>query len=217
MANRKCLIFVLLGLSVLIVCVLDSCAAMFGTSETTGIWNDEEMDYICNALISDMVDSPGFARYTNDLGHIPVIRIGTIKVEDDAHANVFVSKLNNRIYRSGKADVVLDRSYIRDLHIEQDYGLDNSLDSASIGNESGVDLLLQGRVEVIIQENMWKTYRTYHAYLQLTDTTTGKLIWMGENSQITKEVVDEETTMAMWEATAAGLNALNQSLSTINY
>lgn len=186
--------------SLLLLILLVSAIFMFNSCssyEFTGQWDDNDMDYVSKSLVSEMLNSEGFKRYTKSLGRIPVIRIGTIRTNDETDVTVLASKLNNQIFASGVADVVLDRRYTRDLHYEQAYQTDFSYESdVSMGNELGVDLLLQGSVKVIQQETMLKSELNYHVSLQLTDTITGRLIWTGENSQITREIQDMEAQSA---------------------
>lgn len=183
-----------------LVLVMTSCATSVnrvatGTArELSGFWNERDVDIVCTSLLDDMFYSARYKEYTQSIEGRPLIRVGSFRNESDEHidTSIVTSSMQNAIFNSGLADFVADRSFLDDLHAEQDYGLDyaNPDESASIGNESAPDLLLQGTVRTIVQKSGRHEVRTYYVNAQLTDVETGRLVWSGENSEISKEVTE---------------------------
>lgn len=187
-----------LGIFIVLIVILTSCSTTVsrvqtGTAtELSGKWNEIDVDIVCKSLLSDMFESARYKEYSESLGERPLIRVGSFRNQSDEHIDtaIVTSRMQNVIFNSGLADFVVDRSYLDDLHEEQDYGLDYSTydEAASVGNESAPDLLLQGSIRTIVQKSGKNEVRTYYVSAQLTDVETGRLIWSGENSEISKEV-----------------------------
>lgn len=163
--------------------------------ELSGQWNERDVDIVCRSLLGDMFQSGRYRQYASSLdGRLPLIRVGQFRNESDEHIEtaIVTTRMQNEIFNSGLADFVVDRSFTDDIHQEQYYGLDNaSIDTAaSIGNEAAPDLLLQGTVRTIVQKNGDTEVRTYYVNAQLTEVETGRLVWTGENNEISKVVTD---------------------------
>lgn len=163
--------------------------------ELSGQWNERDVDIVCRSLLGDMFQSGRYRQYASSLdGRLPLIRVGQFRNESDEHIEtaIVTTRMQNEIFNSGLADFVVDRSFTDDIHQEQYYGLDNaSIDTAaSIGNETAPDLLLQGTVRTIVQKNGDTEVRTYYVNAQLTEVETGRLVWTGENNEISKVVTD---------------------------
>ncbi len=163
--------------------------------ELSGQWNERDVDIVCQSLLADMFQSGRYRQYAASLDNrLPLIRVGQFRNESDEHieTSIVTSRMQNEIFNSGLADFVVDRSFTDDIHAEQYYGLDYaSMDSAaSIGNETAPDLLLQGTVRTIVQKNGDTEVRTYYVNAQLTEVETGRLVWTGENNEISKVVTD---------------------------
>ncbi len=192
--------FLLIILVVLLSLGFSSCATRVnrvqtGTAdELTGYWNEIDVEIVCNALLDDMFSSSRYRQYASSLGERPLIRVGSFRNMSDEHIDtaIVTNRMQDVIFDSGLADFVVDRSFLDDLHQEQYYGLDYSAfgESASIGNESAPDLLLQGSVRTIVQKDGRHEVRTYFVSAQLTEVETGRLIWTGENSEISKEITN---------------------------
>ncbi len=163
-------------------------------TELSGFWNERDVDIVCSSLLDNMFSSARYMEYAESIDGRPLIRVGSFRNESDEHidTSIVTSRMQNEIFNSGIADFVVERSFLDDLHEEQYYGLDYSSpsESASIGNESAPDLLLQGSVRTIVQKSGKREVRTYYVNAQLTEVETGRLIWTGENSEISKEVTE---------------------------
>lgn len=195
MRKIGCLIIVVVMLLGVISCTSTSVKRVqTGTAkELTGFWNERDVDIVCSSLLNDMFTSGRYRDYVRKLdGDRPLIRVGSFRNQSDEHieTGIVTSRMQDGIFNSGLADFVADRSFLDDLHQEQDYGLDYSApeEAASIGNEAAPDLLLQGTVRTIVQKSGKREVRTYYVVAQLTDVESGRIVWSGENSEISKEV-----------------------------
>jgi PBP1b-binding outer membrane lipoprotein LpoB len=97
--------------------------------------------------------------------------------------------METAIFNSGKLNFVAGGSTRDELRAEKQDQLSNASEetAASLGREVGADYMLTGSVRtVVVREGNW-TRRTYYVTAELTNIETNERMWMGLNSQITKE------------------------------
>lgn len=194
--------YALLVVAIVLMAMLMSCSSSASVSrvqtgtaaELSGDWNERDVEIICSSMLDEMFHSPRYMEYSSGMSRRPRIRVGSFVNESDEHidTSIVTRKMQDAIFSSGLADFVSERSFLSDLHYEQDYGLMNANpdEAASIGNEAAADLLLQGSVQTIVQKSGRQEVRTYYVYAQLVDVETALTVWTGMNDEISKVVTE---------------------------
>ena len=146
--------YALLVVAIVLMAMLMSCSSSASVSrvqtgtaaELSGDWNERDVEIICSSMLDEMFHSPRYMEYSSGMSRRPRIRVGSFVNESDEHidTSIVTRKMQDAIFSSGLADFVSERSFLSDLHYEQDYGLMNANpdEAASIGNEAAADLLL---------------------------------------------------------------------------
>jgi hypothetical protein len=99
--------------------------------------------------------------------------------------------MERAIVNSGKLDFVAGGDTRQEIRNERHDQLLFASDetAASLANETGATLLLTGSVNSIVDRAGNRTVRSYFVSAELTNIETNRRLWMGENSEIKKEIV----------------------------
>jgi len=99
--------------------------------------------------------------------------------------------METAIFNSGKMDFVAGGAIRDALRAERQDQQSNASEAtaASLGKEVGADFMLFGSVRTIIDKAGNQTVRTYFVSAELTNVETNTRMWMGQNSEIKKVVV----------------------------
>lgn len=194
MKNIKFMIFLI----VLWIFSISSCATT-GVSrvesstvtDISGYWNDTDVKLVCDALITDCINSPRIIKFESTNDRLPVFIVGKFKNDSSEHidTSIIVKKMQTAIINSGKAEFVADsnaREEVRAERDDQNMGNANEETAKAMGNETGADFLLQGSVKSIVQRAGNKTVRTYHVSTELINIETNRIIWSSFNDDIKK-------------------------------
>lgn len=160
-------------------------------TDISGYWNDTDVKLVCDALITDCINSPRIAKFESANDRLPVFIVGKFKNDSSEHidTSIITKKMQTAIINSGKAEFVADSKARQEIRAERD---DQNMGNASeesakmLGNETGADFLLQGSVKSIVQRAGNKTVRTYHVSVELINIETNRIIWSGFNDEIKK-------------------------------
>jgi PBP1b-binding outer membrane lipoprotein LpoB len=163
-------------------------------TDLSGYWNDTDVRIVCEALISDCLNSPRVAQaIAANGGRRPVVIVGSFRNESAEHIDTAIisSTMEVTIFNSGKLDFVAGGSTRLELREErQDQQANASESTASaLANETGADFLLTGTVRTIIDRAANQTVRTYFVFAEMTDIETNARMWMAQNSEIKKVIV----------------------------
>jgi uncharacterized protein (TIGR02722 family) len=161
-------------------------------TDLSGYWNDTDVRIVCESLIKDCLNSPRVAQAIAAKG-TPVVLVGSFRNEGSEHIDTAIisSTMEVAIFNSGKLDFVAGGSTRLELREErQDQQTNASESTASrLANETGADFLLTGTVRTIIDRAANQTVRTYFVFAEMTDIETNARMWMAQNSEIKKVIV----------------------------
>lgn len=165
--------------------------------DLTGRWNDTDARIVSASLINDSLNSPRLAQfiqqYTNQNGRLPAALVGSFRNESSEHIDTAIisRQMELAIFNSGKMDFVAGGATRVELRAErQDQQMFASEATASaLANETGAVLLLTGTINSIVERSGNTTVRSYFVNAEMTHLETNARIWMGDNSEIRKVIV----------------------------
>ena len=163
-------------------------------TDLSGYWNDTDVRIVCEALINDCINSPRVAQaIAAKRGRNPVILVGSFKNESSEHIDTAIisSTMEVTIFNTGKLDFVAGGSTRTELREERQDQQSNASEAtaAALANETGADFLLTGTVRTIVDKAGNQTTRTYFVFAEMTDIETNARMWMAQNSEIKKVIV----------------------------
>lgn len=154
------------------------------TIDLSGRWNDADSRMIAEKMTIDLLSSPRFQEYAQELGKKPAIIVGEIRNRTSEHidANNYIKKFEVAIFNSGKADIVESDTFRDKLRVEraQQQDFADPVTVAEWGKETGANLMLFG--EMTSETDVYNKDRVvnYVTTLFLTDMETNKRIWYGQ-------------------------------------
>ena len=163
-------------------------------TDLSGYWNDTDVRIVCESLIRDCINSPRVAQaIANKRNKLPVVLVGSFKNESSEHIDTTIisSTMEATIFNSGKLDFVAGGSTRLELREERQDQQSNASEetAAKLANETGADFLMTGSVRSIVDKAANETVRTYFVYAEMTDIETNMRMWMGQNAEIKKVIV----------------------------
>jgi len=163
-------------------------------TDLSGYWNDTDVRIVCESLINDCLRAPRVAQEIQDKrGKIPTVLVGRFINESSEHidTSIIADIMEITIFNSGKMNFVAGGAIRDALRAErqdqQTYASEET--AASLGKEVGADFMLFGTVRTIVDKAGNKTTRTYYVSAELTNVETNTRLWMGQNSEIKKIIV----------------------------
>jgi len=163
-------------------------------TDLSGYWNDTDVRIVSESLINDCLNSPRVAQaIAAKGGRLPVVIVGSFRNESSEHIDtaIIASAMEVAIFNSGKLDFVAGGSTRLELREERQDQQSNASESTASGlaNEIGADFLLTGTVRTIIDRAANQTVRTYFVFAELTNIETNARLWLAQNSDIKKVIV----------------------------
>jgi hypothetical protein len=121
------------------------------------------------------------------------VLVGSFRNESSEHIDtaIITSTMEVTIFNSGKLDFVAGGSTRSELREERQDQQSNASESTAsrLANETGADFLLTGSVRTIIDRAANQTVRTYFVFAEMTDIETNARMWMAQNSEIKKVII----------------------------
>ncbi|MDR0289388.1 MAG: penicillin-binding protein activator LpoB [Treponema sp.] len=169
-------------------------------TDLSGFWNDTDVKIVCDALIDDCLNSPRVTQAITAMrGKTPKVLVGTFSNKSMEHIDtgIITSRMETAIFNSGKMDFVAGGSVRDQLRAERQDQQSNASEAsaAALANETGADFMLFGTVRTIIDKAGNQTVRTYFVNAEMTNVETNQRMWMGENSEIKKVVVQSKAKL----------------------
>ena len=166
----------------------------FRQTDLSGYWNDTDVRIVCEALIKDCLNSPRVQQTINAMGgRTPTVLVGIFRNESSEHIDTAIisTTMETTIFNSGMMDFVAGGGTREALRAERQdqQSFASEATAASLANETGADFMLFGSVRTIIDRAGNQTIRTYFVSAELTNVETNARMWMGQNSEIKKRVV----------------------------
>lgn len=154
------------------------------TIDLSGRWNDSDSRQVAEKMISNLLASDRFKAYGKELNKKPAIIVGLVlnKTSEHIDAQNYIKKLELAIYTSGVADLVESdkfRDKLREERVQQqDFAAAPTL--AKWGEEVGANLMLFGEMTSETDVYNKKRVVNYIVTLFLTDMSTNKRVWYGQ-------------------------------------
>jgi uncharacterized protein (TIGR02722 family) len=169
-------------------------------TDLSGYWNDTDVKIVCEALINDCLNSPRVSQAIAAMrGKTPMVLVGTFKNDSMEHidTSIISSRMETTIFNSGKMDFVAGGSVRDALRAERQDQQSNASEAtaAALANETGANFMLFGSVRAIVDKAGNQTVRTYFVNAEMTNVETNQRMWMGENSEIKKVVVQRKNKL----------------------
>jgi len=198
------IIFICVGLMTVTACAGPSQNVQRVSSDTqtdlSGKWNDTDAKLTSEALIGQCFSAAWLEDFKKDKKRKPVVRVRNIINKTDEHidAQVFVKNIERAMVNSGKAKVVAQaNAELGDVNAEQDYGASGRVSDTSapsIGNQTGVDFVIVGRMASILDQVEGKKAKFYKITFELINSTSSEKEWIGDHE--IKKVITQKS--ASW-------------------
>jgi len=193
---------------VLLLASLSSCASSSGVkrvdastqTDLSGYWNDTDVRIVCESLINDCLNSPRVDQAIKAMGgKTPIVLVGSFKNESSEHidTSIISATMEVAIFNSGKMDFVAGGSTRNELRAERQDQQSNASEAtaAALANETGANFMLFGTVKTIIDKAGNQTVRTYFVNAEMTNVETNSRMWMGQNNEIKKVIVQAKNKL----------------------
>jgi len=169
-------------------------------TDLSGYWNDTDVRIVCESLINDCLKAPRVAQEIQNIqGKKPTVLVGRFINESSEHIDtgIITDTMEITIFKSGKMDFVAGGAIRDALRAErQDQQINASEETAaSLGKEVGADFMLFGAVRTIVDKAGNTTSRTYFVSAELTNVETNTRLWMGQNTEIKKIIVQPKNKL----------------------
>lgn len=154
-------------------------------TDLSGKWNDTDARLVAQEMITDCLNRPWLANFKQENGRAPVVRVRLVQNRSREHidVNVFTKQIERELLNSGEIEFKAKTDEISQLRAEQEEGASGYVadDSApSMGNEAGVDFVLIGQINMIIDQAKNVQAKSYQITMELQNTTSAKKVWIGE-------------------------------------
>ena len=163
-------------------------------TDLSGNWNDTDSRLVAEAMIQDLLSSPGFNNYRGGFEGIPVITIGRIRNLSHEHVNTqtFINDMERQLINSpGLVRFVASgdqRAALRSERADQDQHASAETRKRA-GAETAADLLMQGAIDSIVDTAGGQQVRFFQIDLTLIDVETNEKKWVGTKK--IKKIIDK--------------------------
>ena len=156
--------------------------------DLSGFWNDTDVRIVSEALIRDFLHSPRAAQAMADMGRRPVVLVGSFRNLSSEHIDtgIISTTMETVIFNTGRLDFVAGGAVREELRAER---------QGEIATELGADFMMFGAVRSIVDRAGRHSTRTYFVSAEMTDLATGQRMWMAENNEIKKTVVQRRNRL----------------------
>ncbi|MDR0301494.1 MAG: penicillin-binding protein activator LpoB [Treponema sp.] len=163
-------------------------------TDLSGYWNDKDVRIVCESLINDCLLSPRVNQTLRAMGNkTPTVIVGSFRNESSEHIDtaIITSIMETTIFNTGRMDFVAGGAAREALRAERQDQQGNASEetAAALAKETGADFMLIGTVRTIVDKAGNKSVRTYFVNAEMTSIETNQRMWMGQNTEIKKEIV----------------------------
>jgi uncharacterized protein (TIGR02722 family) len=166
-------------------------------------WSGEDTESTSRELIAQMMSDAWYARAVakkteNEAEDTrPFIVLGDFKNKTTEHieSSSFLTSLKGALISSGKIKFVSKMNRSHDLRKNVDEGILYSSEETakSIGDEDAADYMLFGEITSITNRDGGVTYIYYQINVELHDTESHEVVWVGEK-KIKKKIVQRRSS-----------------------
>jgi len=156
-------------------------------TDLSGNWNDTDAKLTSEKLISDCFSSAWVSDFQGEQKRKPAIRVHGIVNKTDEHidAQVFVKNIERAMVNSGKVKVVAQGgNEMGSVNAEEDFGASGRVSdqsAASIGQQTGADFVLVGRMASIVDRVEGEKAKFYKITFELISANTAEKVWIGDH------------------------------------
>ena len=196
-----------LGLALLPACTSTPKVSRVDSGEAidlSGRWNDSDVRTVSATLIDGCLASPAVDRFIQEYraqngGRLPAVLVGRFRNDSSEHidTSIISKSMEIAIVNSGKLDFVAGgdtRDEIRNERQDQMFNASEE-SAAQLANETGAILMLTGSVKSVVDRAGNRTVRSYFVSAELTNIETNRRLWMDENTDIKKEIVQKKNRL----------------------
>jgi len=167
--------------------------------DLSGYWNDIDVRIVCQSLIDDCLKSPRVDQAIKAKRKTPMVIVGRFKNDSSEHIDTTIIStiMEQTIFNSGRLDFVAGGSTRDELRAERQDQQSNASEAttARLANETGADFMLTGSVKAIVDKAGNQTVRTYFVTAEMSNIETNARMWIGQNSEIKKVIVQAKNKL----------------------
>jgi len=169
-------------------------------TDLSGYWNDTDVRLVCKSLIDDCLNSPRVDQAIKaKRGKTPTVIVGRFKNDSSEHIDTTIIStiMEQTIFNSGKLDFVAGGSTRDELRAERQDQQTNASEATAkaLANETGADFMLTGSVKAMVDKAGNQTVRTYFVTAEMTNIENNQRMWIGQNSDIKKIIVQPKNKL----------------------
>jgi len=168
-------------------------------TDLSGYWNDTDVRIVCQSLINDCLSSPRVNQAIKAKGKTPMVIVGRFRNDSSEHIDTTIIStiMEQTIFNSGKLDFVAGGSTRDELRAERQDQQSNASEATAktLANETGADFMLTGSVKAMVDKAGNQTVRTYFVTAEMTSIETNARMWIGQNSEIKKVIVQPKNKL----------------------
>ena len=152
--------------------------------DLSGQWNAADSQLVSREMIQDVLNRPWIADFTRRNGTQPRVIVGTVVNLSNEHiaTATFIADLQRALINSGKVIFVASadaRGEIREERLDQ--AIHARRDTAApMGQETGADFMLQGRINTILDTVSGRRVIFYQVDLELINMRNNEKVWIGQ-------------------------------------
>lgn len=150
--------------------------------DLSGEWNDTDANQVAKAMIQDCLSRPWSAKFKQEKGKEPVVRLYPIRNRSSEHINwrFFSKQVEMELINSGVVKVVsaFDEAQTQrfERHDQATHASDKTVKSQ--GQETGSDFTLNGWIITQNDAVDGQEVRAYVTTMELTNSESNEKVWM---------------------------------------
>lgn len=155
-------------------------------TDLSGRWNDTDSRLVANELITQSLNAPWVARYTNAHGgEAPAVIVGTFRNRTLEHipVNTFIGDLERAMINSGAVRMVASQAERAEVRGEREDQQEHARADtrARMAQELGASYMLQGEITAIEDQEGREKVVFYQIDATLTDLESNVRVWAGQH------------------------------------
>ena len=152
--------------------------------DLSGRWNDIDSQMVSDEMINSCLSDPWQGYFVERQGRLPVVLVGTVYNKTDEHisADTFIKDLERAFVNSGRARIVQSGAAVDELRAirfaQQDFAAPET--RKRLREELGADLVIQGLINKISDQDGDRMVYFYQVDLELIDLESSEKVWLGQ-------------------------------------
>ena len=151
--------------------------------DLSGKWNDTDSRLVAQDITQNINTHLWIDNFQRSNNRAPVVIVGNIRNQSSEHIDVgiFVKDIERSLINGGRAQVVADSAARADIRAEREQQqIESSVGTrAQRIQETGADVILQGRIGSVEDRIEGERVLFYQVDLELIDIETNIKVWIG--------------------------------------